>query len=199
MRRFWVPIVATFVLTVTACGDQPGTTQAAQSTPSAAAPTTSAAPAVSPTQPGVTAGPVIPPGKCDIAVSKTVGHKPTVTFPKTCTAPRSLVSRDIAVGTGQVLKVGQTATVQYVGISLSTRKQFDASWDRNQPFPVQNVGQARVIDGWNQGLPGMHVGGRRLLIIPPDLGYGASGSGPIGPNETLVFVIDLVSINAPGR
>lgn len=191
MRRIWVPVVAALVLTITACGGSNGTAPAAQSSPSTAA--TSAAPPPSPT--GTGAGPAIPPGKCDITVSKDLGKKPTLTFPKTCDAPRTLVSKDIVVGTGAPLTAGQTATVQYVGVSLSNQQQFDASWDRNQPFPVEDVGQAQVIDGWNQGLPGMRKGGRRLLLIPPDLGYGASGSGPIGPNETLVFVIDLVSIS----
>lgn len=193
MRRIWVPVVAALVLTVTACGGgSNGSTPAAQSSPSSPAPTTAAA-APGPT--GSPAGPAIPPGKCDIAVSKDLGHKPTLTFPKTCDAPRTLVSKDIVAGTGAPLKEGQTATVQYLGVSLSNRQQFDASWDRNQPFPVENVGQAQVIDGWNQGLPGMRKGGRRLLLIPPDLGYGASGQPPIGPNETLVFVVDLVSIS----
>ena len=109
--------------------------------------------------------------------------------------PSKLIVKDLVVGKGAKLKSGQTATVHYVGISWSTGKQFDASWDRKQTisFPI-GVGQ--VIPGWDKGVPGMRVGGRRELVIPPDQGYGASGSPPaIGPNETLVFVIDLKKIS----
>src|ERR671912_999919 len=74
-------------------------------------------------------------------------------------------------------------------------QKFDASWDRGQPFPVQNVGRAQVIQGWNEGLVGMPPGSRRLLVIPPDLGYGPRGTGPIGLNETLAFVVDLVQVS----
>ena len=85
--------------------------------------------------------------------------------------------------------------MQYVGISWSTGKQFDASWDRGaQPFQFP-LGQGQVISGWDEGIPGMKVGGRRILVIPPDQGYGAAGAPPdIAPNETLVFVVDLVGI-----
>ena len=84
--------------------------------------------------------------------------------------------------------------MQYVGVSFSTGEQFDASWDRGQPFQFQ-LGAQMVIPGWDQGVAGMKVGGRRRLVIPPDLAYGRQGSPPaIGPSETLVFVIDLVSI-----
>jgi peptidylprolyl isomerase len=85
--------------------------------------------------------------------------------------------------------------MQYVGVSWSTGEQFDASWDRGgQPFQFP-LGGGQVIAGWDDGIPGMKVGGRRILVIPPDKGYGAAGAGPdIAPNETLVFVVDLVGI-----
>jgi len=84
--------------------------------------------------------------------------------------------------------------VQYVGMAWSTRKEFDASWDAGQPYSFP-LGAGRVIRGWDQGVAGMKVGGRRILVIPPDLGYGAQGYAPaIGPSETLVFVVDLVSV-----
>jgi peptidylprolyl isomerase len=87
-------------------------------------------------------------------------------------------------------------TVQYVGIAWSTKTQFDASWDNGSPFPF-TLGQGEVIQGWDQGVAGMKVGGRRLLIIPPSLGYGAQGAGgAIGPNETLVFVVDLLKVES---
>ena len=84
--------------------------------------------------------------------------------------------------------------VQYVGISFKNGRQFDASWDRGEPFAFQ-LGAGQVIPGWDQGVEGMKVGGRRQLVIPPDLAYGKQGSPPaIGPNETLVFVIDLLGV-----
>lgn len=86
-------------------------------------------------------------------------------------------------------------TVQYVGYSYSTKQQFDASWDRGQPFPFQ-LGQGSVIAGWDDGVVGMKVGGRRELVIPPNLAYGAQSPGAgIAANDTLVFIVDLVKIN----
>ncbi|HWW52932.1 MAG TPA: FKBP-type peptidyl-prolyl cis-trans isomerase [Acidimicrobiales bacterium] len=119
--------------------------------------------------------------------------KPVVTVPSG-PPPTTLQIKDLVVGTGPAAAVGQQLTMQYVGVAYSTKQQFDASWDRGQPFPFV-LGHGQVIKGWDQGLVGMRVGGRRQLIIPPDLGYGASGSPPaIGPNETLIFVVDLVAI-----
>jgi peptidylprolyl isomerase len=83
------------------------------------------------------------------------------------------------------------ATVDYVGVSWSTGEEFDASWNRNDTFSF-NLGAGDVIPGWDQGVQGMRVGGRRRLTIPPELGYGQFGAGGvIGPNETLIFVVDL--------
>jgi peptidylprolyl isomerase len=104
--------------------------------------------------------------------------------------PAKLTVVDLVKGSGAPAQDGNTLTVDYVGDSWSTGKEFDASWDRGQPFPV-TLGQNQVIPGWEQGLLGMKKGGRRLLVIPPKLGYGASGSGSkIKPNETLIFVVD---------
>jgi peptidylprolyl isomerase len=123
-----------------------------------------------------------------------LAHKPTVVVPKG-PAPAHLVTKDLIVGTGPVARAGQTATVQYVGVLYRNGKQFDASWDRGQPFTFP-LGQGQVIPGWDQGIPGMRVGGRRELIIPASLAYGAQGSPPaIGPNEPLVFVVDLQSVS----
>jgi peptidylprolyl isomerase len=89
-------------------------------------------------------------------------------------------------------------SVQYVGVNFSNGQQFDASWDSGQPFEFP-LGGGSVIPGWDQGVEGMKVGGRRELIIPPDLGYGAQGQPPdIPPNETLVFVIDLLDVKPAG-
>jgi peptidylprolyl isomerase len=110
--------------------------------------------------------------------------------------PTTLQTQDIVVGTGPEAHAGQHVDVQYTGVAWSTHRQFDSSWSRGgQPFSF-TLGTHQVIPGWDQGVAGMHVGGRRRLIIPPDLGYGARGAGrDIGPNETLVFVVDLVAVH----
>lgn len=126
------------------------------------------------------------------AVSTDLSKKPVIPRAQG-PAPTTLVKRDIVVGTGAPAKAGQTLSVQYVGVSRSTGKQFDASWDRGQPFSFP-LGAGQVIPGWDQGLAGMKVGGRRELVIPSALAYGPQGSPPtIAPNEALIFVIDLKS------
>ena len=108
--------------------------------------------------------------------------------------PRKLVKEDIVKGKGPGAKNGDTVVVNYVGVSFSTGEEFDASWDSGQPFPVR-LGAGEVIEGWDRGLVGVKKGGRRQLVIPPEQGYGRAGSPPsIAPNETLVFVIDVVDI-----
>lgn len=108
--------------------------------------------------------------------------------------PAQLVVTDLEPGTGAEAKAGDTISVHYVGKAYSTREQFDASWDRGSPFPF-TLGAGDVITGWDEGLVGMKVGGRRQLVIPPDKAYGANSPTPkIGPNDTLVFVVDLLSI-----
>ena len=117
--------------------------------------------------------------------------KPEVTVPEGA-PPKKLEIRDIEEGSGPEAKAGDEVTVQYVGVNFKNGKEFDASWDRGEPFTFQ-LGAGMVIPGWDQGVEGMKVGGRRELIIPPDLAYGPEGSPPaIGPNETLIFVIDLL-------
>jgi peptidylprolyl isomerase len=119
--------------------------------------------------------------------------KPRVTVPRG-KLPKRLVTKDLRVGTGATAAAGQTVDVQYVGVSALNGRQFDASWDRGQPFSFQ-LGAGMVIPGWDKGVPGMKVGGRRELVIPARLAYGAQGSPPsIGPNEPLVFVVDLLSV-----
>jgi peptidylprolyl isomerase len=120
------------------------------------------------------------------------GTKPTITIPNGAPPP-TLQVKDITVGTGPEAVPGATVVVHYVGASWSTGQEFDASWDSGQPFPFV-LGSGTVIPGWEQGVAGMKVGGRRQLVIPPDLAYGPEGRGPIGPNETLVFVIDLLAV-----
>lgn len=109
-------------------------------------------------------------------------------------APDDLLIEDITVGEGPEATSGSTVTTHYVGVALSTGREFDASWNRGEPlsFPL---GTGRVISGWDQGIAGMKVGGRRRLVIPPDMGYGSRGAGGvIKPGETLVFVVDLVDV-----
>jgi peptidylprolyl isomerase len=121
-------------------------------------------------------------------------RKPDVTVPDTA-PPSELVITDETVGDGDEATSGQDVTVHYVGVSWSTGQQFDASWDRMEPFRF-GLGAGQVIKGWDQGVAGMKVGGRRTLHIPPQLGYGAQGAGGvIAPNETLIFVVDLLGVS----
>ncbi len=121
--------------------------------------------------------------------------KPAITVPK-APAPAQLQVSDIVVGDGPQACSGQALSMQYVGVTYADGKQFDASWDRGEPFAFQ-LGGGQVIGGWDQGIVGMKVGGRRQLVIPPDLGYGAQGAPPdIPPAATLVFVVDLVSVDS---
>jgi peptidylprolyl isomerase len=119
--------------------------------------------------------------------------KPDVAIPAGA-PPADLVIEDLTVGTGAEATSGKTVDVHYVGVGWSTQKQFDASWDRGSPFSFP-LGAGRVIKGWDQGVAGMKVGGRRRLTIPAKLGYGDRGAGrDIKPGETLVFVVDLLKV-----
>ena len=120
-----------------------------------------------------------------------LSKKPVVTSPGG-TPPTKEVIKDLIVGTGTEAKAGDTVSMNYVGINFKSGKEFDSSWKRNEPFSF-TLGKKQVIAGWEKGIPGMKVGGRRELVIPPALGYGAKGSPPnIPPNETLIFVVDLL-------
>jgi peptidylprolyl isomerase len=108
--------------------------------------------------------------------------------------PADLEVTDLVEGEGAEAKPGRPVTVHYVGVAHSNGKQFDASWDRGEAFTFP-LGAGRVIAGWDQGVAGMKVGGRRQLRIPPHLGYGERGAGgAIKPGETLIFVVDLLSV-----
>jgi peptidylprolyl isomerase len=108
--------------------------------------------------------------------------------------PTDLVTEDITVGDGPEAKPGHQVTVHYVGVAHSTGAEFDASYNRGDTFSFA-LGGGQVIGGWDQGVVGMRVGGRRKLVIPPHLGYGSRGAGgAIKPNETLIFVVDLVGV-----
>ena len=124
-----------------------------------------------------------------VEVSAEAGLAPTISSPSG-TPPAALVTEDVIIGSGKVAGPNSTLTVHYTLMAWSTGEIVESSWS-GQPaqFPLSGV-----ILGWQQGIPGMAVGGRRLLVIPPDLGYGAAGGGPIGPNETLIFVVDLIDV-----
>jgi peptidylprolyl isomerase len=132
-------------------------------------------------------------GEGEATEAQPVGGKPHVLVPKG-KPPKELVTKDLHVGSGVEAASGDEVTVQYVGVLYKNGKQFDASWDRHEPFGF-TLGAGEVIKGWDQGVAGMKVGGRRELIVPPNLAYGPHGYPPaIPPNETLVFVIDLVKV-----
>ncbi|MGV1048446.1 MAG: FKBP-type peptidyl-prolyl cis-trans isomerase [Solirubrobacterales bacterium] len=107
--------------------------------------------------------------------------------------PKQLESIELIEGSGAEAKAGDEVTVQYVLVDYKSGKEIEASWDRGEPLTF-TLGAGQVIPGWDQGVEGMTVGGRRELIIPPELAYGAAGSGPIGPNATLIFVIDMLAV-----
>ena len=124
-----------------------------------------------------------------------MSEKPHVYVPAGEAPPAELVIEDIEVGTGEEAKSGHNVEVHYAGNAWSTRQQFDASWDRGETFSFR-LGAGQVIGGWDQGVVGMKIGGRRRLVIPPELGYGSRGAGGvIKPGETLVFVVDLIGLS----
>jgi peptidylprolyl isomerase len=188
-RKFLMPVLAALALGVSACGGSskaPGVALA----PSAGltADTSTAASASSSSGSSTAASATTP--KPPSPLSK----KPVVNVPSGA-APKGLVTKDLIAGTGAAAKSGSTVTVNYVGVLYKGDKEFDASWNRKQTFTTP-LSTSSVIPGWVQGIPGMKVGGRRELIIPPALGYGAAGSGSaIPPNSTLVFVVDLLGVN----
>jgi peptidylprolyl isomerase len=191
MRRS-VPLLVALVaaLALTACGSSSTKSGAGTTTTGGNASTESTAtPATVPDCSQATPGTTVPGADALQEVLKR--GKPHVDVPKE--PATELGVKDLVVGTGATVKQCATVTVHYVGVAQSTGKQFDASWDRGQPisFPL-----GQVIPGWTIGIPGMKVGGRRELIIPGNLAYGPDGQpqAGIGPNETLVFVIDLIDV-----
>jgi peptidylprolyl isomerase len=180
-----------------ACGDD-----SSPSEETAAAPTEVATEAPTEAAPEATEAPTeeggaSSSGESGVKVSGKAGEAPEIEVPKGGTPPSELIIEDIKKGKGNKAAAGQTVSVQYYGALYKDGTKFDASWDRGgEPFEFQ-LGAGMVIPGWDQGLEGMQAGGRRVLTIPPDLAYGPNGSGPIGPNETLVFVVDMEEISSP--
>jgi peptidylprolyl isomerase len=179
-RTTTVALVATAALGVAACGSSDDTASTTTD-PAAPAATTPASTTTAPAK------------AAPRSISKDLATKPEIPKP-TGKPPTKLVVKDIVKGKGKAARAGTNVTVQYVGVSYSTGQQFDASWDGGQPFQFQ-LGAQMVIPGWDQGVAGMKKGGRRELVIPPDLAYGPQGRPGIAPNETLVFVIDLLSVD----
>ncbi|HEX5533442.1 MAG TPA: FKBP-type peptidyl-prolyl cis-trans isomerase [Actinomycetales bacterium] len=119
--------------------------------------------------------------------------KPEIDFPEG-EPPNELQIVDEVVGDGPEASAGNTVSAHYVGVAYSTGEEFDASWNRGQPLDFR-LGAGQVIEGWDRGVAGMRVGGRRRIVIPPHLGYGDRGAGGvIQPGETLIFVVDLVGV-----
>ena len=134
------------------------------------------------------------PRKEPAAISKDLQEKPSIESPGG-EAPAELQKEDIVTGKGRTAKEGDNVSVQYVGVNWSNGAEFDASWNRGEPFTF-TLGAGNVIPGWDEGVQGMKEGGRRRLVIPPDMGYGEQGTpdGSIPPNETLIFVVDLEKV-----
>jgi peptidylprolyl isomerase len=194
MRRHRILIAPMLiaVLAFSACGDDSSSTDE-----TAAAPTEVAteAPTEVPTEAPAPAEKAK--GDGGVKVTGELGAEPKIEVPADGKAPAGLLYKDLKVGKGPAASSGQTVGVQYSGVLYDGGEKFDASWDHGgEPFEF-GLGQGQVIQGWDQGLEGMKKGGRRLLIIPPQLGYGPNGSGPIPANATLVFVVDMEDIKAP--
>jgi peptidylprolyl isomerase len=187
-----VALVAAAVCLASCSSSPPGSSASSSSTTSS---TSASAAGTQPTT-GVTLNPstgtaVIP--EADRSPAGTAGQAPTVVVPKSA-APTELQSADLITGTGPAATSGDTVEVQYVLATYSSGKVVQSSWT-SQPFSF-TLGQGQVIEGWDKGVVGMQVGGRRELIIPPSLGYGSTSPGPgIAANDTLIFVIDMLKIS----
>ncbi|HEV3095337.1 MAG TPA: FKBP-type peptidyl-prolyl cis-trans isomerase [Solirubrobacteraceae bacterium] len=155
---------------------------------------TSSVPHVAGEKTASTPAPTTPPSAtAKTPTSGPLASKPAVTIP-TGAAPTTLVTKELIKGAGPEAKAGQPVTVNYVGVLYKGGKEFDSSWKRSEPFAF-TLGKGQVIKGWDQGVAGMKVGGRRELIIPAELAYGKTGSPPtIPPNAPLVFVVDLLAV-----
>ena len=129
-----------------------------------------------------------------VVVESTQGEKPVITVTDEASSAKDLFASDLINGDGAAVAQGAQVTVHYVGVGLDSGEEFDSSWDRGEPI---SFSLNEVIPGWSEGVVGMKIGGRRLLVIPGELAYGEAGipQAGIGPNETLVFVVDLLAIS----
>ena len=173
MRRLFLIVLAILMLAVGGCGSDSSTTSSPPAAEEGAASEEEAA--------------------AEQAEAPKEKTKPQVKVPKG-PPPKKIVTKDLEEGTGPAAKNGDLVSVNYVGVNYRTGREFDESWGRGEPYPF-TLGVHEVISGWDIGIAGMKVGGRRELIIPPNHAYGSTGSPPvIPPNETLVFVVDLEAI-----
>lgn len=169
---------------LTACGGSDSEASQSNTSPTSAT-TSSASPSASATKPSEE-GPTI--SVDGVTVSGPKNDAPTITVTPGAPAPTTLVSQDVYTGEGREITAGGAGSFQYSGVLFSDGTPFDSSWDRGQPI---DISLDQVIPGWQQGIVGMKEGGRRLLIVPPDLAYGSAALAGIPPNSTLVFVVDL--------
>jgi peptidylprolyl isomerase len=192
-------LVTAFVLAgavgLSACSSSPSNPSSSNTTTTSSSSNsgTGTGPTTTTTAPGASAsGAIAPIPAADLSPAGTAGTAPTVTVPSG-TPPTQLESADLITGTGPAAKAGDSLTMQYVLATYSSGKVIQSSWT-STPFTF-TLGEGQVIPGWDKGVVGMKVGGRRELIIPPSLGYGAQSPGPgIAANDTLVFVMDLQKI-----
>lgn len=191
-------IVALLAVALAGCGSDPEPApepNAATPEPTATEATPTATAGEATPEPAADADAVTVAG-VEIANAKDVDAEPEVTVRKGAEPPAELVSRDLVKGDGARIASGDQVSVRYTGVSWSTGEKFDASWDSGTDPITFPIGVGQVIPGWDEGVTGMRVGDRRLLIIPPDLGYGPAGQPPvIAANETLIFVIDAVDVS----
>ena len=181
-RLFLTAVLACLALFAVACGDD--------KEDAAGAPAETTAQAETETQEEAA------PEKEPAAISKDLDEKPSIESPGG-EPPAELEKDDVVEGDGRTAKEGDNVSVQYVGVNWSNGAEFDASWGRGEAFTF-TLGAGNVIPGWDEGVQGMKVGGRRKLVIPPDMGYGEQGTpdGSIPPNETLIFVVDLEKVQS---
>ena len=191
-RQLSVALLAAVSLAVAGCGD----TLKDSNIPDGSQTGVTATPEAAPAAPVEDAAKTFAVGEAvePVANAQDLEKKPGIPKPEG-TPGKALVVKDLVVGEGAAVKSGDALTVRYVGVSYSTGKEFDASWKTPQNAFDFTLGEGAVIPGWDQGIVGMKVGGRRELVIPAELGYGEQGSGAdIKGGETLVFVVDLKKI-----
>lgn len=181
-RTIALLVAAAAAVGVGACGDSKDDSAATTAPPAAQGTSPSTSTTASGSASKTVAG---------LKISTDLSSKPAIPKPAG-KAPTKLVAEDVVTGSGTGAKAGDQIVVSYVGVLYTTAAQFDASWDNGRPYSFV-LGQGNVIPGWDQGLEGMKVGGRRVLVIPPDLAYGDTGQGSIPPGATLIFVVDMLN------
>lgn len=188
-------VTAAAAVTLAGCGGSTASSASSSAAASSAPTAASSAAGSGPASPATTAtgpveqGPTVTAN--GVTVSGPKGQAPTITVTKGEPVPTAEVKKDVYLGDGKVMKPGGSGTFQYSGVLFSDGSAFDSSWQRGEPI---SFSLNQVIPGWQQGIPGMKEGGRRLLIVPPALAYGSSNIPGIPPNSTLVFVVDLVKV-----